>query len=161
MDNKLNWKEHICMIKSKLAKSNAIVYRASKYLDTFSLKKLYCSLFMPYLSYCSEIWGKTYITYINSLYLLQKKVVRTMSKVGRLDRTNALFVDLKLLKLSDLIDLKIAIIVFKVKQKVLPPDIMNYFKMIKKGSYKTSHTQDLKQVYTRTTHKSMNISYMV
>ena len=59
---------------------------------------------MPYLSYCLEIWGKTYITYINSLYLLQKKVVRTTSKVGRLDHTNALFVDLKLVKLSDLID---------------------------------------------------------
>ena len=44
-----------------------------------------------------------------------------MNKVGRLDHTNALFVDLKLLKLSDLIDLKIAIIVSKVKQKVLPP----------------------------------------
>ena len=58
---------------------------------------------MPYLSYCSEIWGKTYITYINSLYLLQKKVVRTMSKVGRLDHTNALFVDLKLLKPNYLI----------------------------------------------------------
>ena len=109
MDNKLNWKEHICMIKSKLAKSNPIIYRASKYLDTLSLKTLYCSLFMPYLSYCSEICSKTYITHINSLYLLQKKVVRTMSKVGRLGHTNALFVDL--------IDLKIVIIVFKVKQK--------------------------------------------
>ena len=30
IDNKLNWKEHICMIKSKLAKSNVIIYRASK-----------------------------------------------------------------------------------------------------------------------------------
>ena len=146
------------MIKSKLAKSNAFIYRASKYLDTFSLKNLYCSLFMPYLSYCSEIWGTTYITYINSLYFIQKKVVRTMSKVGRLNHTNALFVDLKLIKLSDLIDLKIAIIMFKVKQKVLPPNIMNYFKMIKKDSYQTRHTQDFKQVYTRTTHKSMNIS---
>ena len=74
MDNKLNWKEHICMIKSKLAKSNAIIYRGSKYLDTFSLKIVYCFLFMPsYFSYCSENWGKTYIPYINSLYSLQKK----------------------------------------------------------------------------------------
>ena len=73
-----------------------------------------------------------------------------MSKVGRLDHTNALFVDLKLLKLSDLFDLKIAIIVFKVKQKVSPPNLMNDFKMIKKDSYKTRHTQDFKQVYTRT-----------
>ena len=113
---------------------------------------------MPYLSYCSEIWGKTYITYINLLHLLQKKVVRTMSKVGRLNHTNALFVDLKLIKLSDLIDLKIAIIVFEVKQKVLPSNIINYFKMIKKDSYKTRHTKDFKQVYTRKTHKSMNIS---
>ena len=64
MDNKLNWKEHICMIMSKLAKSNAIIHRTSKYLDTFSLNNSYCSLFMPYLSYCSEIWGKTDITYI-------------------------------------------------------------------------------------------------
>ena len=47
---------------------------------------------------------------------------------------------------------------FKAKQKVLPPNIMNYFKMIKKDSYKIRHTQDFKQVYTRTTHKSMNIS---
>ena len=54
---------------------------------------------MPYLSYRTEIWGKTYITYINSPYLLQKKVVRTMSKVRRLEHTNALFVDLEL-KLS-------------------------------------------------------------
>ena len=27
MDNKLNWKEHTCMNKSKSAKSNAIIYR--------------------------------------------------------------------------------------------------------------------------------------
>ena len=47
---------------------------------------------------------------------------------------------------------------FKVKQKVLPPNIMNYFKMMKKDSYKTRHTQDFKQVYKRTTDKSMNIS---
>ena len=84
--------------------------------------------------------------------------MRTMSKVGRLNHTNALFIDLKLLKLSGLIDLNIAIIVLKVKQKVLPPNIMNYFEMMKKDSYKTRHTQDFKQVYTRTTHKSMNIS---
>ena len=52
MDNKLNWKEHMSMIKSKLAKSNAIIYmyRASKYLDTFSLKILYCSFYALFIS---------------------------------------------------------------------------------------------------------------
>ena len=48
MDNKINWKDYICKIKSKLAKSNAIIYIASEYSDTFSLKILYRSLFMAY-----------------------------------------------------------------------------------------------------------------
>ena len=73
------------------------------------------------------------------------------------------FIDLK--KAFDTIDHKLLIQKiqhFRIRgepnKKVLPPNIMNYYKMIKKYSYKTRHTQDLKQVYTHTTHKSMNIS---
>ena len=144
-------------MKSKLAKSNAIIYKASKYLDKRSLKTLYGSLYLPYLSYCSEVWGNTYHTYIESLYLLQKKVIRTISQVERLEHTNPLFLELKLLKLHDIIDLKIAIIMFKVKQKQLSPNIMKHFIRVE-DSYRTRHTRDFMQVYTRTTHKSKNIS---
>ena len=33
---------------------------------------LYCSLFLPYLTYCAEIWGNTYLTNINGIFFLQK-----------------------------------------------------------------------------------------
>ena len=33
---------------------------------------LYCSLFLPYLTYCIEIWGNTYPTNINGIVLLHK-----------------------------------------------------------------------------------------
>ena len=42
IDDKLNWKEHIGMIKSKLSKTIAVIYRAKYLLDKNSLFILYC-----------------------------------------------------------------------------------------------------------------------
>ena len=42
-------------------------------LDKDSLVMLYDSLFVPYLSYCSEIWGNTYKTNINQLCIRTTK----------------------------------------------------------------------------------------
>ena len=44
MDDKLNWKEHIGMIKSKLSKTITVIYRAKYLLDQNSLFQLYCTL---------------------------------------------------------------------------------------------------------------------
>ena len=74
IDDKLNWKEHIGMIKSKLSKTTAvIIYRAKYLLDKNSLFILYYSLFLPYISYCCEVWDNTFKTYINGVYTLQKR----------------------------------------------------------------------------------------
>ena len=59
IDDRLNWKEHISLICSKLSRCIAIIYKAKHLLDKHSLVMLYDSLFVPYLSYCSEIWGNT------------------------------------------------------------------------------------------------------
>ena len=56
-------KNIISLICSKLSKCIAIIYKAKHLLDKDSLVMLYYSLFVPYLSYCSEIWGNTYKTY--------------------------------------------------------------------------------------------------
>ena len=75
IDDRLNWKEPISLICSKLSKCIAIIYKSKQLLDKESLVMLYDSLFVPYLTYCSEMWGNTYKTNINCVYLLQKKVL--------------------------------------------------------------------------------------
>ena len=60
IDSKLTWKNHIIMVKEKLIKCNVIMFKASIYLNTEALRTLYCSLFLPYINYCSEVWGITY-----------------------------------------------------------------------------------------------------
>ena len=62
IDNKLNWKNHICLVKSKLSKSCAVMHRASFLIDRRGMNILYYSLFLPYIMYCAEVWGNTYAT---------------------------------------------------------------------------------------------------
>ena len=59
IDNKLNWKDHIDMIKTKLSKNIGIMYKAKYVLNRTSSMILYCSLFLPYVTYCCEVWGNT------------------------------------------------------------------------------------------------------
>ena len=54
---KLNWKDHIANVKSELSKSTAILYKCSQVIYSQSMNIMYSSLFLPYFSYCSEIWG--------------------------------------------------------------------------------------------------------
>ena len=60
IDENLTWKNHICVVKSKLSKTIGIMYRASTFLNQSSLFTIYCSLFLPYMTYCLEIWENTF-----------------------------------------------------------------------------------------------------
>ena len=79
IDEKLNWKDHIANVKSKLSKSTVILYMCSQVIDSQSMNILYSSLFLPYISYCSEIWGNTYPSNVNCLVVLQKRAIRLLS----------------------------------------------------------------------------------
>jgi len=73
LDHKLSWKPHIAHVQSKLSKTIAILYKTKYLLNTPSLYILYCSLIVPYFSYCVEIWGHTYTTNTKPIFILQKK----------------------------------------------------------------------------------------
>ena len=137
IDDKLNWKEHIKYISAKLSKTTAILFKSKMVLDKYSLRTLYCSLFLPYINYCSEIWGNTYKTNLRSILLLQKRAVRIIENVNRFHNTHSLFLKLKVMKFYDLIEYKTAIIMYKAKNEVLPENIQKLFKIEKHPNYNT------------------------
>ena len=49
------------------------IYKVTHCIDHFSMRTLYCSLFLPHLMYCCEIWGNTYVTNIQCIILIQKE----------------------------------------------------------------------------------------
>ncbi len=81
---------------------------------------LYDSLFVLYLSYCSKIWGNTYKTNINCVYVLQNTVLRIVCNVDYQYHSNVLFKELGILRLFDIIELKTAMIMYKAKKKCYP-----------------------------------------
>ena len=73
IDDRFSWKSHITHVQSKLSRTIYVLNKVKLVLDQKSLCILYCSLVLPYLSYCTEVWGNTYKTSLHSLTILQKK----------------------------------------------------------------------------------------
>ena len=160
IDDKLNWKSHIKYVNSKLSKCISIIYRASFLVSKYALRMLYCALFLPYIMYCCEIWGNTYRTNIESTILLQKKCIRIVCGKGRLDHTNMLFYDQKLLKFINVIELKTAILMYKAYNYILPDTLQYYFELDNNNYYNTRKTFIYKEKFTRTVLKTMCISIL-
>ena len=80
LDGNLTWKPHIANVSRKISKSIGIIYKSSFCLPKSSLITLYYRLAYPYLLYCVSVWGSTYPTNLNRFLLLQKRVVRTITK---------------------------------------------------------------------------------
>lgn len=101
VDKKLKFNVHLSTVSDKLSKVVGIMYKLSQYLSQKSLVKLYYSLFYPYVIYCNLIWGETYDVHINTVDMLQKKVIRIITGSGFLAHTEPLFLKAEILKVCD------------------------------------------------------------
>ena len=95
--SKLTWKNHISYITGNIAQGIGVITKARKLLDKNTLINLYYTFIYPYLCYCNHVWGNTYITYLDKLYLMQKKAVRIIYGVKPTTHTKPLFEDVKIL----------------------------------------------------------------
>ena len=110
------------------------------------------------MSYYCEVWGNTYKSNIDCLYLLQKKVVRLVCGVGYRDHTNELFSELRILKLIDIVKLRSACIMYKAHTKLLPNNLQLLISLDSDRNHITRQSNTFKQVFARTTLKSQCIS---
>ena len=157
IDSKLNWKQHIAYVKTKLNKCIGVIYKASYVLDTNALRLIYCSLYLPYLSYCCEVWGTSYKTATENIVISQKKVVRIINKVNKFHHTRELFLKLKLLKFRDIVDFKIAVLMFKASKYSLPYNVQSLFCKLDSG-YTLRSKGNFSKMHVRTTKKAQCIS---
>ena len=150
-DEDLNWKNHISYVKTKVSKNVAVLYKARRYFNVNAMRMLYCSLVLPYLLYCLEVWGNNYKTNLISLYVLQKKAVRLISGASRLDHTNSIFI-----KFFDLIDLNNLLVMYRAYSCSLPDNIQfKCFSLDKNVTYQTRCEKRFKNSFVRTNLKAM------
>ena len=100
IDYKLSWSMHIEYTCKKLSKCIGILCKARRQFDKSTLVGLYYSFVYPYLIYCNHVWGNTYPTALQKMFILQKKIMRIISCVGYRTSTSPLFMQHKLLTLK-------------------------------------------------------------
>ena len=69
VDHNLTWKRHASHVLSKLSKCTGILCRVQHLLGRETLCRIYCTLFLPYITYCSMVWGNTYLSYVLPVFI--------------------------------------------------------------------------------------------
>jgi Txe/YoeB family toxin of Txe-Axe toxin-antitoxin module len=128
LDENLKWTDHIKLIKSKISKNIGIICKARKKFEAKALMMLYNSLILPYLNYCIEVWGHASITSLNSIFKLQKRILRIIKSVNRRTESKPLFIFFKVLNVFQLLNYTTIIFMYKFEKKMLPMIFEDMFK---------------------------------
>ena len=107
LDEHLSWKYHLSELSKKLARTCGMFFKIRNLLPLDVLFCLYNALFLPFLQYGLIVWGQTYASYIDPIFKLQKKAVRAISFQPRMSPSLPIFNDFKLLKLSEIFELRL------------------------------------------------------
>ena len=128
IDCNLTWKYHISYVCSKISKNIGILIKSRKVFDTNTLLTLYYSFIYPYLNYCVHLWGSTYDTYVNKIFLLQKKAMRIILGVNQRAHSEPLFSSLCVLSVSNVYMYNIGLLMYKYHHGLLP-NILDMFEL--------------------------------
>ena len=113
IDNKLQWRDHIKLVCSKISKSIGILCYLRHAYPIHILRLLYMSLIFSYLNYCNVVWGSAYECHLRPLLTLQKKAVRIITKSAYDERSAPIFNSLKILQVPKIHKLNCFIFMFK------------------------------------------------
>ena len=127
LDESLSWKYHLTELSKVLTRTCGMFLKVRHFLPIDVLICLYNSLFSPFLQYGIVVWGLTYESYINSVFLLQKRTVRAILFGHFTSPSSPIFLDLKILRLHDLFQLKLLSFVYDSVNKISPACFHSFF----------------------------------
>ena len=131
VDSKLSWKYHIAEVEKKVSKNTGIIRKFAYFLPVNIQRILYCTLILPYLSYCNIVWGNTFESNLKRLRVYQNHIIRHLCNVRNVRpggiRTDTLFNELKLLRLKDITDFQLGLFMYKCTHNLLPDHLCHLF----------------------------------
>ena len=120
-------------IKKKICRTIGLMYKL-RHVSKKILVMLYYSLIHPFLIYAVPVWGNANVTYLNSIHILQKKVVRLITFndgqpeiLGPLTDSAPLFKELNILTVDDTFKIEIIKFVFDSLYRINPFQFHNFF----------------------------------
>ena len=129
IDEALNWSKHINYVCKKVSSGLYALNKMKHILFKEHMKFAYYSLIYPFIYYGITIWGNSLKKYTNKLFILQKRAVRHIIKAPYPYRqhTSPIFKDLEILKLNDIYNMAITIMMSNSNQCTVPTALQTMF----------------------------------
>ena len=109
------------------------MYKIRPYVFNKTLRTLYYSLIYPHLIYGIEVWGSACNTTLNRVVTLQKRAVRVIAFKDKrqndysLPASKPIFVNLKILTISDIFKTYLSRFVYRCLKKLCMPQFHTWF----------------------------------
>ena len=160
IDNYLTWKDHINRTSTMLRKKVGIIYRLRHFVPQYILLLLYRSFVQPHISYGLEVWGCTYKTFIDKIYVIQKMIVRAITFSGFMTSSAPLFFTLKILDIYKFHRYLTATFMYKLIHLQLPHPVYDYCKFFEhRYNTRQKDTKTLVLPKVKTEHGKRSISF--
>ena len=127
MDGHLSWRYHTIELCKNPSRTSSIFFKLRHYCPLQTFINLYNSLFSSFLLYGLIVWGLTFISYLNPLFKLHKKVLRCTKLESFSAPSVPILQSLKILKLMDALHLNILNFGYKALSKLSLSHFHNYF----------------------------------
>ena len=125
---------------------------ALMYFSQKTLCMLYYTLVYPYLYNGGIVWYSTYQTNLYRLKILQKRIIRIITKSKYDAHTVPLFYEYKLLRVDDIYSLQQ--FMYSIENKLLPNSFLNIFvKNFQIHRYPTRQSYNYRPAFCRTNIK--------
>ena len=140
LDEHLSWTFHCNTLSLKLRKTNGLISKLRHFVPRPILLLFYNSFFDSHLRYACQIWAQTNCPRI---YKLQKQCIRliTFSKFNA--SSLPIFLELKILKLPDLVKSLNILLIYLILTKSAPTFLINLYNLRKYPDYHNTRGNDL------------------
>ena len=87
------------------------------------MKQHYNCFIFPYIDYFLEVWGRTYPSNVNAVYVMHKKAIRNIFNGHYDEHPSNYIMELNALKLFDILKYKTGLSMYKPDENLLPKNI--------------------------------------
>ena len=158
IDEDIKWKTHIAKLQTVLSRNVGIISRVKYFLDTKHLLLLYNSLVLSHVNYCCFLYSNTYSTNLNELEKLQKRAVRIVDRQPRLAHTAPIFKKLKLLRLKDIGNQQMILLLHR-KLKANLPNLIDQLFETSLPSRSTRSIKHFEELFTYKVYRTHTVSW--
>ena len=159
IDKHLSWDFHIFQLSKELSRANGILSKLHHSVPLEVCLQVYYAIFYSHVLYGCNIWGLTTEENLRKIEVLRKKSVCIMTFSDFHCHTNPIFLELKLLKVREIIKSQQLKLSYEFYKNQLPT-IQNLFQLVKDiHTYETKsatrHLLHIPQIHTTSYGKSL------